>query len=154
MVRGDPEFPVLQEPDGVASRPPRAAAVCGTSRHASASSPRLTSRLSSQRPRCFSLQRPADGRAGQWRVLHLHLHLRPGARHLPNDRELRDPAGHRVAAQPGAGQRRDAVPRAHAHEVFRITPLIETAAGFSAEDLKRAEARWREHGSPKGLTSD
>ena len=30
----------------------------------------------------------------------------------------------------------------------------ETAAGFSAEDLKRAEARWREQGSPKGLTSD
>ena len=30
----------------------------------------------------------------------------------------------------------------------------ETAAGFSAEDLKRAEAQWREQGSPKGLTSD
>ena len=29
----------------------------------------------------------------------------------------------------------------------------ETAAGFSAEDLKRAEARWREQGSPNGLTS-
>ena len=29
----------------------------------------------------------------------------------------------------------------------------ETAAGFSAEDLKRAEAQWREQGSPKGLTS-
>ena len=30
----------------------------------------------------------------------------------------------------------------------------ETAAGFSAEDLKRAEAQWREQGPPKGLTSD
>ena len=30
----------------------------------------------------------------------------------------------------------------------------ETAAGFSAEDLKRAEERWRDQGSPKGLTSD
>ena len=37
---------------------------------------------------------------------------------------------------------------------FATYERSETAAGFSAEDLKRAEAQWREQGSPKGLTSD
>ena len=36
---------------------------------------------------------------------------------------------------------------------FATSVISETAAGFSAEDLKRAEAQWREQGSPKGLTS-
>ena len=37
--------------------------------------------------------------------------------------------------------------------LLRAYVLSETAAGFSAEDLKRAEAQWREQGSPNGLTS-
>ena len=47
-------------------------------------------------------------------------------------------------------------PRSDLHSLSRSVcyERSETAAGFSAEDLKRAEAQWREQGSPKGLTSD
>ena len=37
--------------------------------------------------------------------------------------------------------------------LLRAYVLSETAAGFSAEDLKRAEAQSREQGSPNRLTS-
>ena len=37
--------------------------------------------------------------------------------------------------------------------LLRTSVARPLTAGFSAEDLKRAEAQWREQGSPEGLTS-